>query len=458
MPHITPLLDDDPRRIGRYRISGRVAGMPGTGPVFLGAAVDGSQVTVTEPPAAQELDSAAARDRFAAEAAAARRVAPFCAAGLLDAGLEAGRPFLVSVYVPGPSLLEQVADSGPLPAAGLQALALGTAAGLAAIHQAGLVHGDFGPGHVVLGPAGPRVTGYGITPPYGPATPAADMRAWALTAGYAAAGKAGAGLDVLPDPLRQLAAACLGPDPAVRPTARETVRALLGDADPPAGLLAEASRRAAALRGAASQPGAFLPGTLLPGTQPPGSQSPGSQSQHHRPRSRRGRVVAAAVTAGAVVLLALIVVLAVHLMGSTRGEPAASGSRTAPAQHGAGHRQPSSRARPAASRPRIAGSLAGVWTGQVRQHRPADVFSVRVFLTAGAKSGAISYTGASFTCAGRLRTAYAAGRKLILDQVITAGRSSCADGLVAMQRTGASLAFSFRGSAGPAARGTLARQ
>ena len=46
---------------------------------------------------------------------------------------------------PGRSLLEFVAEEGPLEGADLEALAIGIATGLAAVHQAGLVHGDFGP-------------------------------------------------------------------------------------------------------------------------------------------------------------------------------------------------------------------------------------------------------------------------------------------------------------------------
>ena len=52
----------------------------------------------------------AARDRFTAEANAARRVAPFCAARILGAGFDGGHAFLVSEYVAGPSLREFVTE------------------------------------------------------------------------------------------------------------------------------------------------------------------------------------------------------------------------------------------------------------------------------------------------------------------------------------------------------------
>ena len=79
MPHVTPLHADDPTRVGRYRLSGRIVGMPVAGPAYLARTVDGSEVTVTLLGGDWGRDSAA-RDRFTAEASAARRVAPFCAA------------------------------------------------------------------------------------------------------------------------------------------------------------------------------------------------------------------------------------------------------------------------------------------------------------------------------------------------------------------------------------------
>ena len=192
MSNVTPLRAGDHRRVGRYRLTGRIDGRPGTDgstpQVFQAKAADGGTVIVTLL-AKERAAGNAARDRFAAEARVARRVAPFCAARILDAGIEGDDPYLVTEYVPGLSLAEVVGSEGPLPGPALHALAIGAATGLAAIHQTGLVHGVFGPDHVVLGPDGPRVTHFSITPPYGPATPAADMLAWAHTITFAAVGR-----------------------------------------------------------------------------------------------------------------------------------------------------------------------------------------------------------------------------------------------------------------------------
>ena len=78
----------------------------------------------------ERVADAAARDRFTAEARVARRVAPFCAARILDAGIEAHVPYLVTEYVAGSTLIETVWREGPLTSPGLDAVAIGTATGL----------------------------------------------------------------------------------------------------------------------------------------------------------------------------------------------------------------------------------------------------------------------------------------------------------------------------------------
>ena len=76
------------------------------------------------------------------------------------------------------------------------------------------MHGQFGPDLVVLGRDGPRVVHFSTTPPYGAATPAADILAWAHTIMFAAAGtQAGPrrGPGALPADLRPVVADCLSP-------------------------------------------------------------------------------------------------------------------------------------------------------------------------------------------------------------------------------------------------------
>src|SRR5215831_2328903 len=233
MPNVMPLQADDPRRVGHYRLTGRLNSRPGadgsTPRVFMAKIVDDGEVIVTLL-GGERVADAAARDRFTAEARVARRVAPFCTARILDAGIEAHDPYLVTEYIPGSTLVETVWREGPLTSPGLDAVAIGTATGLMAIHQTGLVHGSLGPDRVVLGPDGPCLTHFGITPPYGAATPAADLLAWANTVLFAALGRPPVGpqdLAALPEDLREVVAACLAPDPAARPVARAVLTRLL---------------------------------------------------------------------------------------------------------------------------------------------------------------------------------------------------------------------------------------
>ena len=296
MPHQAPLQPGDPRRVGRYRLSGRITGIQADGPIFLGAAPDGAQVTISMLRADWAGDGAA-RDRFAAEAAVAKRVPPFCAARILDAGLEGDDAYLVSEYVPGRSLLEVISATGPLPEADLGPAAIGMATGLASVHTAGLVHGNFGPGYVVMTAAGPRVVEFGITPPYGNATPAADMLAWAQTVVFAATGKPAksmADLDVLPGELRDLVEDCLSPEPQERPAARPVVLRLLRDQELRAGVLAEGSRRAMPDSGFAVRPSrrAIHPPVPQPadGLRPPTPRPAfgGSDTISSPPTTRKG--------------------------------------------------------------------------------------------------------------------------------------------------------------------------
>ena len=453
MPHVTPLLADDPTRVGQYRLTGRIAGthagspaypgsgpegiarMPADGPVYLGHSPDGGEVAVRLVEVVS-IGEGAERDRFAAEAKAARRVAPFCAAQILGAGFENGYAFLVSEYVAGPSLEEFVAEKGPLEDRDLLALAIGTATGLAAIHQAGLVHGDFGPEHVVLGAEGPRVVGFGITPPYGIATPAADLRAWVHTVLYAAAGGTAdpedpQDLALLPEPLRTLAVRCMSADPGDQPSARSLVLTLLGDDHPPAGVLGEGSRQAARV--------------LV---------RPAAQAADPDPLPvRKRRSAAAWWVAGVAVCLAAIVAVILFVQSQDSRSPSAA---KPPASDGPA--AASSGPSPSAPLPtpavRVPAALAGTWSGQVSQTNPTDVFQAQVYLAPGAKPGTVHYSGASFSCAGNLVPVSDSAGNLKLDQAIVQG--PCAAGVVTVSRgPGNTLQFSFKGKQGPMATGTL---
>jgi serine/threonine protein kinase len=158
---VKPLRSEDPRQVGRYQLLGRL-GAGGMGEVFLGQSPGGRLVAVKlirgELAADREF-----RVRFAREVAAARHVSGMFTAPVVDADLDAPRPWLVTAYVPGPSLAEAVDNQGPLPLSSVLTLAAGLAEGLDAIHAEGMVHRDLKPSNVLLASDGPRIIDFGIS-------------------------------------------------------------------------------------------------------------------------------------------------------------------------------------------------------------------------------------------------------------------------------------------------------
>lgn len=517
MPHQAPLQPGDPRRVGRYRLAGRITGIPADGPIFLGTGPDGTEVTISVLRSDWAQDGAA-RDRFAAEAAVAKRVPPFCAARILDAGLDDGNAYLVSEYVPGRSLLEVVSAGGVLAEQELGPVAIGMATGLASVHLAGLVHGNFGPEYVIMTGSGPRVVEFGITPPYGAATPSADMLAWGQTVMYAAAGRPAttmADLNALPAYLRDLVLECLNPDPSGRPAARAAVLALIGQDDVPAGVLAEGSLRSAPGTDFAPPPARPRPqlvrqgvagpapaggdrgpagghpqgGHVSPGrpghgrpshgrashqpAQPaPGGSGPRPVSRHARagadvappakhPRpggpaaddGRRSPALRYGAIAGAAVIVIALLVVGAMKLLGGHGSP--------PQAIGAKSTRRVSLQTPVATptaRPTptvtTPANFTGAWSGEVQQP-PNDTYHVALALQHGSGAGEVSYqtAGVKPFSCGLSLTAATAG-KLTFSE---AAEGNCTAGTVTLRLTGAgSAAYTFQGG-GLVATGTLTR-
>ncbi|MBE1530342.1 serine/threonine-protein kinase [Actinomadura algeriensis] len=264
----------DPDRLGPYRLTGRL-GRGGMGTVYLGEDTGGRRVAVKA--INRELAGEAAfRERFRREVTAARQVRRFCTAPVLDAELDRDPLYVVTEYIDGPSLEKAVRERGPLQGSDLEALAVGVATALAAIHGAGIVHRDLKPANVLLSSTGPRVIDFGIaraldaadgptrtgqfvgTPNYlppeilrgEPVTPASDVFSWGCVVAYAGTGAAPfAGetvpaifyrvvheepkLDALDPALRDVVAAALDKDPRNRPSVQELLGRLVGNGDTP---------------------------------------------------------------------------------------------------------------------------------------------------------------------------------------------------------------------------------
>jgi serine/threonine protein kinase len=124
------------------------------GRVYLGESPSGRMVAVklVHP---EHVTSAEFRARFAREVQAAEQVSGFYTAPVVDADPDAEPPWMVTAYIPGPTLQEQVETHGPMPVEQVRRLGAQVAEGLAAIHASGLVHRDLKPGNVILAEDGP---------------------------------------------------------------------------------------------------------------------------------------------------------------------------------------------------------------------------------------------------------------------------------------------------------------
>jgi predicted Ser/Thr protein kinase len=360
MPEGAPLKPGDPARLGSYTLTARL-GEGGQGVVYLAESESGDPVAV-KLLRADLADDDTARTRFLRELEAVKRVARFCTAQVLDADVEGDRPYIVSEYVPGPSLAQLVSSDSPRSGADLERLAIGTVTALVAIHQAGIVHRDFKPQNVLIGADGPRVIDFGIaraldaaatmtnsaigTPAYmapeqllaQEITPAADLFSWASTMVYAATGQSPFGQDTVmavihrivnepPDlgtmeePLRGIVADCLAKDPAARPHTQALLMRLLGEegvtpavpvvADPETAIMGQG----AAFAGTAPQAGML----------PPAATGPTNLAGAGAARTPSAR---AAMAALAGLLLAVVVVAVVWAASRGGDHPSGGGVQT----------------------------------------------------------------------------------------------------------------------------------
>jgi hypothetical protein len=250
-----------PEALGPYRLRQRL-GEGGMGVVYLASDPD-QQLVAVKVLRRGVPGEATSRRRLAREFETMRRVHSPFVAQVIDADVESTPPYIVTRYVPGRTLEDQVTKDGPLSGPGLLRLARGLASALTAVHAAGVVHRDLKPANVMIVEGEPVVIDFGIaqapdstrltmtgmfmgTPGYlapeviegSPSGPAADVHSWAATLAFAATGRPPFGtgsfetifyriingqpdLAAMPAPLMPMVLHALARDPARRPSAAE---------------------------------------------------------------------------------------------------------------------------------------------------------------------------------------------------------------------------------------------
>ncbi|MGW5639399.1 bifunctional serine/threonine-protein kinase/ABC transporter substrate-binding protein [Streptomyces sp. NPDC003832] len=154
------LLPSDPSVIGEYRLAARL-GAGGMGVVYLARSPRGTWCALKSI-RSEHADDPGFRARFRRETELAARLRARWTVPVLASDAEARSPWLVTAYVPGPSLAEAVALHGPWPAAQLRCLGAALAESLEGVHSCGLVHRDVKPANILLASDGPRLIDFGI--------------------------------------------------------------------------------------------------------------------------------------------------------------------------------------------------------------------------------------------------------------------------------------------------------
>ncbi|QNE19515.1 serine/threonine protein kinase [Kribbella qitaiheensis] len=253
-------------QVGPYKLLRRL-GQGGMGVVYLAEGPVHKEVAlkVLRPHVAHDPT---ARARLEREATTLTKVSHPGVAGILDHDLRSDRPYLVTRFIPGRPLDEQVDDRGPLTPQRWLPLAGCLAESLQAVHQAGVIHRDLKPGNVMMFNGKPVMIDFGIaqaaddlrltqtglvigTPGYlAPeliegemVSESADWWGWAATVAYAATGRRPFGkgpfevvlhrvhtgkadLEGLDPRLKPLLAAALSPARGDRPTQLEIMTGL----------------------------------------------------------------------------------------------------------------------------------------------------------------------------------------------------------------------------------------
>ncbi|MGW7726456.1 serine/threonine-protein kinase [Streptomyces canus] len=152
-----------PEYAGHYRLESCL-GSGGMGVVHVARSTSGMKlaVKVVHTEFAKDPEF---RGRFRQEVAAARKVSGAFTASVVDADPDAERPWMATLFIPGPTLSDEVKRNGPMAPSELRRLMAGLAEALRDIHRVGVVHRDLKPSNVLLAEDGPKVIDFGISRP-----------------------------------------------------------------------------------------------------------------------------------------------------------------------------------------------------------------------------------------------------------------------------------------------------
>jgi hypothetical protein len=278
---------------GRYRIVG-LLGRGGMGEVYRA-----DDLRLSQPVALKFLAESLARDgaalaRFHREVSVARQISHRHVCRVYDIGEHAGMQFLSMEYIRGEELSSLLKRIGRLPHDKAIDVARQLCAGLAAIHDAGVLHRDLKPANVMLDEQGSvRITDFGIvalaegvsgreamigTPAYmspeqltgGELTTRSDIYSLGLVmyeffTGKRRTASSSATVPELDPVVARVIERCLDPEPAKRPSSALQVSAALPGGDPLAAALAAGETPSPQMVAAAPKEGVLRPvvATLL---------------------------------------------------------------------------------------------------------------------------------------------------------------------------------------------------
>ncbi|MFH8466661.1 protein kinase [Streptomyces sp. NPDC017991] len=257
--------------MGRYRLLGRL-GSGGMGSVYLGRTPGGRPAAVKVINSHLQYDPAALQ-RFRREVETLGTIRNAFTAALIDAEMDSPPFWMATEYVPGPTLADAVAATGPFPVDLGRAVLAALAEGLADVHVHGVLHRDIKPQNVILSSTGPQLIDFGIarsedmanitqvgtaigTPGFiapesltrSEAGPPSDVFALAVTLAYCLTGRAPYGqgslatvsyrtvheemdLAGVPAEMAELIALCAHKDPAMRPEPQRIVELCASETD-----------------------------------------------------------------------------------------------------------------------------------------------------------------------------------------------------------------------------------